>query len=701
MNNNLRNYKDAVDEIKTSDELREKVKSKNVKKKNTGFYKLATVMCACLITFSIGALLQHKNLQNIGEVDYNEIKNPEIAVQKTFDLPVIGTLENYKEIAKVVEKEYESKGFGEIFETMTDSMVSVESSVSDTATNSVSRGEDYSKTNIQVEGVDEADIIKTNGKYIFYRNGNKNSQIVVVDTETQEIVNEINLKKDNTTSEFVREMFIDGDKLIAIISANSVVEVTTKTNIFNSVIDYAPRETYTKAIVYDFSNINDIFVYRTLELEGTYKDSRLINHKLYMIATNSPSYYDVKDLTAEDIAQGYRDSFVSTEYREKTINEIYYFPDAKDKTFMNVSVVDIESNKEMQVESFLGAGNTLYMNTENMFIATTKYMYPNDKEKQGNEFYKTLIYKISLENGLTYMAQTELDGTIDSQFSMDEYDSNLRIALTSYKQNEESDNNLYVLDKELNVIGKVEDLAVGEKIYSVRFIGNKGYIVTFKQIDPLFVIDLSNPEKPEVKGELKIPGYSSYLHPYDENHIIGIGYDTVSNGFGGVTNSGVKLSLFNISDMSNPVEVGNLIIGDRGTYSLATDDHKAVMFSKEKNMLAIPINISEDYYTTFRGAMCFEVDLEKGFKELGRMGSENSRIYNYPERIIYVGDYFYIGNSSNITIYDMKTYEEVKVLEFTSENKYEYETEITPAVEPTDASGATTSPYIPTEIIEK
>ena len=662
MNKNIKNYKDAVEEIKASDELKEKVKSSNVKKERTFAYKFATAMCICLLAFSAGILTKYTSLQNVGGDEISKLPE-EVVVKKEFNLPVIGTLENYKEIAKVVETEYRetTKGF---FEDMLISESVTDTALSTGTTNSATQS-DYSKTNIQVQGVDEADVIKTNGKYIFYRNGNNNKKIEVIDTETNKKINTIELKVDEDKNEFIREMYIDEDKLIVISTANKLRNYSTTSSML---VEYIPAETMTKAIVYDFNNINDIFVYRTLEIEGNYKTSRLINHKLYMIANSNPGYMEVKEMRAEDIEQSYRDSIISSEYEEKKIEEIYYFPAAKDRSFMNIAVADLGSNKEMVVESFLGAGETIYMNTENMYIATTKYMYPNDKDKLSNEFYKTLIYKISLENGgLTYVAQTELEGMIDSQFSMDEYNSNLRIALTSYKRNAESDNSLYVLDKELNTIGKVEDLAVGEKIYSVRFIGDKGYIVTFKQIDPLFVIDLSNPEKPEVKGELKIPGYSSYLHPYDENHIIGIGYDTVSNGHGGVTNSGLKLSLFNISDVTNPVEVGNLIIGDRGTYSIAADDHKAVMFSKEKNLLALPINISEDYYTTFKGAMCFGIDLEKGFVEKGRMENSDTDSYAYPERIIYVGNYFYVGNTGNISIYDMETYELVDVIEFANE----------------------------------
>ncbi|MCX4275311.1 MAG: beta-propeller domain-containing protein, partial [Candidatus Gastranaerophilales bacterium] len=144
----------------------------------------------------------------------------------------------------------------------------------------------------------------------------------------------------------------------------------------------------------------------------------------------------------------------------------------------------------------------------------------------------------------------------------DEYDGNLRVATTN-GYDEESENQLYILDENLKEIGKIENLAKGEKIYSVRFIGKIGYIVTFKQIDPLFVIDLSNPTAPVVKGELKIPGYSSYMHPYDETHIIGIGYNTKSNGYGGVTNANMKMSMFDVSDLENPKEMFNINIGEK------------------------------------------------------------------------------------------------------------------------------------------
>ena len=127
-------------------------------------------------------------------------------------------------------------------------------------------------------------------------------------------------------------------------------------------------------------------------------------------------------------------------------------------------------------------------------------------------------------------------------------------------------NNLYVLNEKLEVIGKIEDLAKDEKIYSARFVGDKGYVVTFKQIDPLFVIDLSDPNNPEVKGALKIPGYSSYLHPYDDNHIIGIGYNTKTNKYGNVTNTNMKMAMFDVSDLENPKEIFSVDIGDENGY---------------------------------------------------------------------------------------------------------------------------------------
>jgi uncharacterized secreted protein with C-terminal beta-propeller domain len=248
-----------------------------------------------------------------------------------------------------------------------------------------------------------------------------------------------------------------------------------------------------------------------------------------------------------------------------------------------------------------------------------------------------------------------------NQFSMDEYNGNFRIATTEGQQsrsNPTTSNNIYVVDSGMKVIGSLEGLAPGESIYSARFMGSRGYLVTFKKIDPLFVIDLSDPAKPEVLGKLKIPGYSDYLHPYDETHLIGLGKDAAAaegENQDFAWYQGVKLSLFDVSDVARPTEVANYLIGDRGTDSYALHEHKAFLFSKEKNLLVIPVTLAKidplkypngvepntygDF--VFQGAYVFNISIEGGFSLKGTVSHAD------PSALQKSGEYYY-GNNDNV-----------------------------------------------------
>jgi len=252
---------------------------------------------------------------------------------------------------------------------------------------------------------------------------------------------------------------------------------------------------------------------------------------------------------------------------------------------------------------------------------------------------------------------------------MDEKDGYFRIATTDSKSwsSEDNTNNLYVLNENLEIVGKVEGLAPGERIYSVRFMGNRAYMVTFVQTDPLFVIDLSEPTNPIVLGELKIPGYSKYLHPYDETHLIGFGEDTklVNYGYGDVvTTDGMKMSLFDVTDPSDPKEMYTEKIGGKGTYSELLYNHKALLFSKEKNIIAFPISITEENYNvTFQGAIVYGLTLNKGFELKGKISNTANELDKYysvnsVQRIIYIGDTLYTLSNSLIKATDMNTMKE-------------------------------------------
>ncbi|HHL41720.1 MAG TPA: hypothetical protein ENJ36_03545, partial [Candidatus Bathyarchaeota archaeon] len=244
-------------------------------------------------------------------------------------------------------------------------------------------------------------------------------------------------------------------------------------------------------------------------------------------------------------------------------------------------------------------------------------------------------------------------------------------------------NNVYVLDEDLEIVGELEDLAPGEEIYSARFMGSRCYLVTFKKIDPLFTIDLSDPENPTVLGKLKIPGFSDYLHPYDENTLIGIGKETEESEEGDFAwHQGVKISLFDVSDVENPREIAKIEIGDRGSDSPARYDHHAFLFSRARNLLVIPIleaGIDEDDFSgevpdnfygeyTYQGAYVFDISLE-GIElrgqithlqddELLKSGFWFESEYAV-ERSLYIEDNLYTMSQGMIKINDLETLEEL------------------------------------------
>ena len=228
----------------------------------------------------------------------------------------------------------------------------------------------------------------------------------------------------------------------------------------------------------------------------------------------------------------------------------------------------------------------MYVSPGNIYLTYSKYF-------EGN--VTTVINRFTVMDGLIrYTGVGKVAGWILNQFSMDEHEKYFRIATTTGNSwDSTSMNHLYILNDKMNVAGKVEDLAKGETIYSARFMGKRTYIVTFKKIDPLFVIDVENPKNPKVLGYLKITGYSDYLHPYDENHIIGIGKETAGGDERFSWYQGVKISLFDVSNVSKPIEKAKIEIGDRGTDSEALREHKAVLFSKNKNLLVLPITLAE------------------------------------------------------------------------------------------------------------
>jgi uncharacterized secreted protein with C-terminal beta-propeller domain len=305
--------------------------------------------------------------------------------------------------------------------------------------------------------------------------------------------------------------------------------------------------------------------------------------------------------------------------------------------------IDIYGDKIDQKCFLLGSSQNMYISNNNIYLASQEYNYYYSSS-EGNHQYEqtTVIHKILINNGIiSYIAKGKVPGYTLNQFSMDEYNGFFRIATQTMDWESKSTTNLFILDKNLNLTSKIENIAPGETMHSARFMSDKAYLVTFKKVDPFFTVDLSNPYNAKIIGELKIPGYSDYLHPYNDNYIIGIGKDTVepqeqyrwTRDFAWY--QGLKIALFDVSDFENPKEVANVIIGDRGTDTSVLNDHKSFLFSRERELLVLPISlykISDEIkaqnngYTgnihgrfAFQGAYVYKLSSENGFKFIGRI----------------------------------------------------------------------------------
>lgn len=219
---------------------------------------------------------------------------------------------------------------------------------------------------------------------------------------------------------------------------------------------------------------------------------------------------------------------------------------------------------------------------------------------------------------------------------------------------------MYVLDKNLRVVGKIDNIAKGERIYSARFIGKRLYLVTFKELDPFFVIDLEDPHNPKVLGYLKIPGYSTYLHPYDENHIIGFGRDAEDLNEEYAIPLGLKIAMFNVEDVKNPKELFKIIIGGKGTYSELLNNHKALLFDKSKNIFAFPVEVYDKKGHNFTGAFVYSIDLKEGFVLRGKILHEIGDGYcEEIDRLLYIGDVLYSVSNSMIKASSLESFKEI------------------------------------------
>lgn len=578
---------------------------------------------------------------------------------------------------QIIKEEKQNQKF---FTAIKEDKASEESSMDNAAsdTSSKASGQEVSGTNVQVQGIDEADIVKTDGEYIYQVVDGRVNIISAKSAEKMEHVASIQFQQTFSPS----QLFLDKGQLLIIGYSYSYETNTAEKKVAADSL-YAPMNEMTRALVYDVKDPTKPILEREISLEGYLSSARKIGSKVYLIANHFPQYWLLEDGDEVDLRPRYSDSVNKEEATSVSYDEIQYIPGSKEANYTTIAAFDLaEPSQEAKITTYLGSGGQLYMSKENLYLALMNWRSADEREEAFTP--RTMIYKFGINQlEVTFQGSTEVVGTVLNQFSMDEHNGYFRVATTegdSWDESKPSKNHLIVFDKNLKQVGALSDLAKGERIYSARFMGDRIYIVTFKETDPLFVIDASEPSNPTILGELKIPGFSNYLHPYDENHIIGFGYDTKLVTMEGdkeprVLTEGVKLSLFDITDVSNPKEKFTEIIGGRGTYSPLNYDHKALLYKRENGLFAFPINVYEsvkgneyEQNFIFQGAYVYNVSLDKGFSLKSKISHmKGKELYeewdNEIQRLVYIDKQLYALSHSKISSYSLENYQFISELE--------------------------------------
>ena len=590
-----------------------------------------------------------------------------------------------------------------------------------------SAGTDYSETNVQVSGIDEGDIVKTDGRYIYVLNYSDQYELVIYAASGEDTVELSRLPltsppiNDGTAAGdssdggqgqadsyygswnnvTINELYISGSMLLAIGTENYMLQPEGS--------NYSEYTNQSFVLCFDVSDPSAPKMLTEFSQSGYFESSRLNGNVLYLLS----NYYPSNNITPDNPG-GYV-PLIGQDGASATVapGDVCIMPGATVYPgYTVVSSIDVDSLQRIDQQSILGQANIVYMSADNLYIGSSLYndeivnsyqdsVYTIEEHVSGGS---TQLMRIGLDGGkLSATAQCTIGGQLLNQFSLDEYQGNLRLAITkdqssyqilrddshgveSYKYDDPvpSTNAVYVLGPEMTVLGSIEGLAEDERIYSARFDGAVGYMVTFRQIDPLFAIDLSDPYNPKVTSELKIPGFSTYLHPFGPGKLLGLGYETVDG-----RTIGIKLSMF---DVNNPFDVRELhvtqVAGVSG-YSEALSNHKAVLVDVEKNIIGIPLN---DYQNGQSGQsyLVYQFTEGEGFALKGRLElstAENSYYYYYyyggTIRGLYVDGYLYVYSGGYLDVFELQSLAAVKSLQVSDYSGYGYGPMPEPAPMPT------------------
>ena len=496
-------------------------------------------------------------------------------------------------------------------------IATMDAGVADTAANQKVTGEaDFSQTNVREAGVDEGDVVKTDGSYLYILKSSGSVRIVDIRGTKMKEIAKIQPEKLN---ESIEDLYLDGDRLMLVTTGyeSSMEEAESDMYTVN-------RYQYTALTVYDITEREHPEMTGRITQEGDYRQSRKKGDYVYLLTQYSPSLGD-----------SFEDSSVMPLVNEQklAISDVYLPDQTSQPDYLVASGINIQDPENViSSKAIVSGAADFYMSSDNLFICNNNW---NDGKSS------TEILRFACVDGeITAGAMCELPGFLNDTFSLDEYQGYLRVLLTEDSNGES--NSLYILDADMQVTGAIRDLADGETIRSARFMGTMAYFVTFRQTDPLFCADLSDPDNPQILSELKLTGFSSYLHPYGEHLLLGVGYEAEEETG---SQTGVKLSMFDISDPSQVEELDKYVI--KGASYLPSDyNYKAILADGEKNLIGF---VCDGEY------LVFSYDEEKGFQNLLTYTMSDWEYWDGDAscRGVYAGDEFYIIDQDEVLCFDM------------------------------------------------
>ena len=526
----------------------------------------------------------------------------------------------------------------------------------------------HGETNVQVEGVDEGDILKNDGSYLYIvRMANDAGYVDIVDIrDPQDLhsVGHIDVCKSTSTEERntfadITELFVTGETLTVLYTETTYPVTDWTLEIYDGAV--GADTTQTTAAVYDITDRAAPVLRYTYAVDGSLISSRMTGGTLLLVTEYSvPLYKNDSDLKNASVPCFYKDN-VKTRF---PVNTVCLTANTESQSYLTVTLLDTASDgTNAQMKAVLGGGTDIYCTEDALLVAaqdlSDAVTYSNAAGDGTASFtlaaVDTRLFAFSLEGGIRYTGSTKIDGTLLNQFSMDAHNGYYRIATTA-----EDGSCLTVLNESLETVGELRGIAPGEDIYAARFMGDTAYLVTFYQTDPLFVLDLSDPASPRVTGELKIPGFSNYLHPYAENLLIGIGTAGDENGATGQ----LKISLFDVGNMQEPKEISAVVFDDRAfSDSAAQYDHHAYL-SLSDGTFAIPVTESGPLTDPHSFACVLTVE-DGELRVLETYSPDTATYLAYTvTRITYAGSTLFTLSDTALVAFDRGTGEQLARIEY-------------------------------------